>query len=366
MFKQEETAGRWEKRWHPLLRQWIIYAAHRNSRPWNTGTQEVAANDKPAYDPGCYLCPGNKRVSGNFNPPYQDVFVFDNDHPVVGHASPEVGQEAAGVFKRGQAYGVARVVCYDPRHNISMVEAGVETVEKVMQAWQLHTHEIARDERIKNILVFENKGELVGVSNPHPHCQIYATDFVFNGMVQQLENAALYQQEHGSNLFDDLLRAEQEDGRRIIFENEQAIAFIPFFARYAYEVMLFPKRRVQHFDQLEAEEIKGLAEAYHAVISRFDAIYNMSFPYTMTLHQAPVNLGKSHPDFHLYFLFLPPLRQPGLQKFLGGPESGLYTFMADTMPEEKAPELRDALNPRAAGEAAMPAIDPDSPPQSAR
>ncbi|HUR10583.1 MAG TPA: galactose-1-phosphate uridylyltransferase, partial [Flavitalea sp.] len=181
--------GNWEKRWHPLRREWIVYAAHRNSRPWNFAAKPVVTHAH-SYDPGCYLCPGNARVSGQINPDYKNVFIFENDHPVVGMDAPEPPANEksfhGSLYRKGKAAGIAKVVCYDPRHNVTLSDVMPEQVTKVFVALREEMKTFEKNETIKSVLIFENKGEIVGVSNPHPHCQIYATDFVFNLFSKEL------------------------------------------------------------------------------------------------------------------------------------------------------------------------------------
>jgi UDPglucose--hexose-1-phosphate uridylyltransferase len=194
-------------------------------------------------------------------------------------------------------------------------------------------------ETIKSVLIFENKGEVVGVSNPHPHCQIYAVDFIINVVQKELAAAAEYQKGKGKNIFADIINAEKRDDVRIIAENKGAIAFIPYFARFAYETYVFPKNRHETLITMSDEELYDLAEVFQTVARKFDANFQNSFPYIMAFAQAPVD-GNEYPDYHMHLIICPPLRQPGLMKFLAGPETGADTFMADTMPEEKAAELR--------------------------
>ena len=333
--------GKWEKRWHPLREEWIVYAAHRNARPWS-GASVAGQRQAPAYDAACYLCPGNSRVSGTANPKYKDVYVFDNDHPVVGMNAPKIPREAAfihNLYRKAPAKGIARVVCYDPRHNVTMSEMPLHRVTKVFEAWKAQMQEFLSNKDITFVLIFENKGEAVGVSNPHPHCQIYATDFTFTLIEKELGAAKKYKEEKGQNIFEAIIQAERADQIRIVTENEHAIAFVPFFARYAYEVLIFPKKRHATLATMSNEELAGMAAAFQEVTRRYDLNFGMSFPYVMAFHQAPVD-GKEYPDYHLHMLLQPPLRQPGLLKFLAGPEIGGGNFMADTIPEEKAAELR--------------------------
>ncbi len=335
--------GKWEKRWHPLRQEWVIYAAHRNNRPWSTGKSAIAEKHIPAYDPTCYLCPGNKRIHGEANPPYTDVLIFDNDHPVVGMQSPAIADMQAisgnGLYRRAKAAGIARVVCYDPRHNVTLAQVDAWQIAQIFAAWRSQMQEFLANPLIKYALLFENKGELCGVSNPHPHGQIYATDFVFKHTEQQLEAAKEYKTETGKNLFGQIIENELQDGVRIIAENSGAVAFVPFFARYAYEVMVFPKKQHATLVTMSDTELYDLAAVFSEVIRRYDLNFGLSFPYVMSVQQAPVD-GTAYALYHLHLSILPPLRQPGLVKYLAGPEIGGGNFMADTMPEDKAAELR--------------------------
>jgi UDPglucose--hexose-1-phosphate uridylyltransferase len=334
--------GHWEKRWHPLRREWVVYAAHRNTRPWNFDKKE-SISAAPDYDPGCYLCPRNKRISGIQNPDYKDVFVFENDHPVVGLNAPSIPEKFLslhdGLYKRSEAGGIAKVVCYDPRHHVTLNDISVEEVTGVFKALRSEMNLFLHHERIKSVLIFENKGEIVGVSNPHPHCQIYAVDFVINVVSKEMDAAAEYKKDKGRNIFSDIIEAEKKDELRIVAENNGAVAFIPYFARFAYETYVFPKNRHSTLVTMSNDELYDLAEVFQTVTKKFDANFQSSFPYIMAFAQAPVD-GNEYPEYHMHLIICPPLRQPGLMKFLAGPETGADTFMADTMPEEKAAELR--------------------------
>jgi UDPglucose--hexose-1-phosphate uridylyltransferase len=192
---------------------------------------------------------------------------------------------------------------------------------------------------IKSVLIFENKGEAVGVSNPHPHCQIYATDFTFKFIDQQIRIAEKLHSETGDFIYEKIIENEKKDGTRILAENENAIAFIPFFARYAYEVIILPKKQHATLITLSTKELDDLAAVFHIVVRKLDMNYGMNFPYVMSIMQAPI-IQKDNPSFRMHLWLQPPFRQPGLIKYLAGPEIGAGNFMADTMPEEKAEELR--------------------------
>jgi len=337
---KNHTEGKWEKRWHPLREEWVVYSAHRNSRPWQGGAL-IKPKASIEYDPTCYLCPGNARIHGHSNPVYKDVFIFENDHPVVGMGAPEVATaDQSELYQKASAKGIAKVVCYDPRHNITLSQMKLPNVIKVFESFQSEMVQFERNPSIHSVLIFENKGEAVGVSNPHPHCQIYATDFSFKLVAQQIRIADQYQTEHHKNIYEEIIQNEKKDAVRIIAENDHAIAFIPFFARYAYEVMIFPKNYHQSLISLSPAELAALTGVFHQVVRRMDLNFQIDFPYVMSVMQAPVD-GKRYPNFRMHLWLQPPYRQPGLIKYLAGPEIGAGNFMADTMPEDKAAELRN-------------------------
>ena len=333
----------WEERWHPLREEWVIVAAHRQDRPWIGSTVQSTAPVLPEYVPDCYLCPGNERVSGAINPRYAQTFVFDNDHPCVSPAAPSALEAPTGLYQNRPAQGIARVVCYSPKHNLTLAELTLDETRQLLQVWQQQYDELSRMPDINHVLIFENKGEVVGVSNPHPHCQIYATNFVFKTIEIEARVSQRYLDQTGRVLFQDIIAAEQQAGTRIIAENESAIAFMPYFARYAYEVFVAPKETHASIASLSAGELVDFASVLQDVLVRFDNLWQMSFPYVMPLHQAPCDDG-DYSAFHFHIEFHPPFRKPNLLKFLAGPEIGGGNFLSDTSPEEKAAELRAQSN----------------------
>ena len=329
----------WEERWHPLREEWVIVAAHRQDRPWSGGTVEHAEEELPEYLPDCYLCPGNVRVSGKRNDDYTGTFVFDNDHPSVSPDAPEELAPPTGIYRNRPARGLARVVCYSPTHNLTLGELEREEVANLLRVWQDEYTDLGARPDIAHVLTFENKGAAVGVSNPHPHCQIYATNFVFKTIETEARAAQRHLAETGRVLFQDILAAEREDGRRIIAENDSAIAFLPYFARYAYEVFVAPKQTHPSIAALSPAEVRDFAAVLKTVLVKFDNLWRMPFPYVMPLHQAPTD-GGDYSGFHFHIEFHPPLRKPNLLKYLAGPEIGGGNFLSDTSPQEKAAELR--------------------------
>ncbi|MBL8724200.1 MAG: galactose-1-phosphate uridylyltransferase [Planctomycetes bacterium] len=329
----------WEQRWHPLRRQWVVVAAHRQDRPWLGAVAPAGIETVPGFDPACTFCPGNPRLGDARNPHYQGVFVFDNDRPCVGVDAPELLAAAPGIYRNRPARGLARVVCFSPRHDLSLAELPPRSLDAVLASWQEQRRELAAFPGIAQVLCFENRGAAVGVSNPHPHGQIYATNFVWPTLRDELEATREHGADHGRSLWQDIVASECQDGRRILVENDHAIAFVPYFARYAYEVFVGPKRAVPDLLGLAAEERQALAAALGEVLVRYDNLWRAPFPYVLALHDAPCD-GTDHRGFGCHFELHPPLRKPGLLKHLAGPEVGFGGFLADTAPEEKAAELR--------------------------
>ncbi len=329
----------WEQRWHPLRREWVVVAAHRQNRPWVGETVEVARTEIPPHDDNCHFCPRNTRVHGSRNPDYEGTFVFDNDHPCVGPAAPVDLDPAPGIMRNRRADGLARVVCYTPRHDLSLATLPASGIDQLLQTLSAQYHDLGGRPEVAHVLAFENRGEVVGVSNPHPHCQLYATNFVFKTIETEVLASREHWQEHKRVLFADIIASELQDRLRILYENDSAIAFIPYFARYAYEVYVAPKATHASLHDLSDGERRDLSLALQHVLVKYDNLWQMPFPYVMVLHQAPTD-GGDYGSFHFHIEFHPPLRQPHLLKYLAGPEIGGGNFLSDTAPEAKAAELR--------------------------
>jgi UDPglucose--hexose-1-phosphate uridylyltransferase len=333
----------WEQRWHPLRREWVIVSAHRNDRPWQGEVVPPRRPDASAYDPDCYLCPGNRRVSGQWNNPYTGIFVFDNDHPCVAPGAPAELDSPPGIYRNRPATGLARVVCYSPRHDLTLTEMPEAEIVALLETLQAQYRELGAVDGVRHVLVFENKGDVTGVSNPHPHCQIYATNFVFKVVEQEAEAQNDYLTEHGRVLFQDIIATEEADGQRMITRRGRAVAFVPYFARYPYETLIAPRATHASLATLDSNEIADLAAVLKETLVRLDNLWRIPFPYVAVFHQAPTD-GAKHPGFHTYIQILPPLRKPGLLKYLAGPEIGGGNFLNDGAPEAKAAELR-AVSP---------------------
>jgi len=329
----------WERRWNPLREEWVVYAAHRNNRPWN-GAPPAGSSEK-TFDPSCHLCPGNRRVSGQTNPGYSGVHVFANDHPVLGEDAPAVKPVdfAFAGYECAPAYGLSRVICYHPDHHMSIAEMTAEEVNEVFRVFRQQTKEMLLHPRIKSVLIFENHGPVVGVSNTHPHCQLYASDFPWRHVAEQADRSGRHHAIHGADLFESIIGNERADGRRMLYEDDHVVAFIPYFARYAYETMIFPKQQGQDLTCFSDAVLVSFSTALRTVLRKMNRNFAMDFPYVLNVMQAPVD-GSSWPHYRAHLWLQPPFRQPGLIKYLAGPELGAGNFMADTLPEMKAAELQ--------------------------
>ena len=329
----------WEERWHPLRREWVVISSHRNDRPWLGETVGEARRALPAYDPTCYLCPGNARISGQRNAAYTGVYVFDNDHPCVGPSAPAGLEPPVGIYRNRPATGLSRVVCFTARHDLTLAELPHAQIVDLLRVLQEQYRELAARTEVDHVLMFENKGEVVGVSNPHPHCQIYATNFVFKTIEVEGEASASHLLEHGRALFQDIIAAEEMDGRRMLVRRQHALSFVPFFARYPYETYVAPRETRPSVADLAPGELDDFASVLGETLIRLENLWRMPLPYVMVFHQAPTD-GSDHRGFHFHIQIHPPLRKPGLLKYLAGPEIGGGNFLNDTSPEAKAAELQ--------------------------
>jgi len=334
-----ELKNNWERRWHPILREWVIIAANTNERPWSGAKVSATEEKNPDFDPGCYLCPGVTRASGTQNPEYSKPYAFTNDFSSFGLNAPDVHIDHP-LEKVEPAQGTCRVICFTPKHNITLAEMTLTEMENIYTLWQDEYRTLSANPMIKNVLIFENKGKAIGVSNPHPHGQIYATNYVPKILEQEIGSTVLYRKEKGSCLFCDLLANEVKKQDRIVCENEHFVAFIPFFARFVYETYIVPRRHVARIIELTQEELKALAAIHKDVIVKFDNLFEMSFPNISMLHNAPTEDKPENNNFHFHIEFYPPLRMPDKLKYLAGFESGGGNIINPRMPEEAAAELR--------------------------
>src|SRR5262245_53217984 len=274
----------WEERWHPLRREWVVISAHRDQRPWHGETVAHAQKQLPEYVDDCYLCPRNARVSGARNPDYAGVFTFDNDHPCVAPGAPLDLPELPTPYRNRPATGISRVVCFTPRHDLTLAELPHAQIVDLLHALQEQYRELSARPEVNHVLVFENKGEVVGVSNPHPHAQIYATNFTFKTIEIEAEASAAHLADTGRGLFQDIIAAEEADGRRIVVANDHALSFVPYFARYPFETFIAPRSRHESLADLTAAELDAFASVLQHTLIRLENLWRMPFPYVMVFH----------------------------------------------------------------------------------
>lgn len=329
------------RRLNLLTGQWVLVSPHRARRPWQGQVEKLPAEHLPAYDPTCYLCPSNQRNTGNFNPPYTGTFVFDNDFAAL--LPPEAGQAevpGSGLFTAEPEHGLSRVVCFSPRHDLTLPEMTQEEVEAVVRTWTEQTLDLGKMDFIRYVQVFENRGATMGASNPHPHSQIWATGQIPNEPAVELDHQADYWQEHGTCLLCDYIAAERESGERVVASNEYFTALVPFWAVWPFEVMLVGHRHTGSLADLTEAEVSGLADILRQVTTRYDNLFEISFPYSMGFHQAPSD-GRQYPAQHLHAHYYPPLlRSATVRKFMVGFEM-LGMPQRDLPPETAAARLRD-------------------------
>ncbi len=332
-----ETAS--HRRLNPLTGDWVLVSPHRTQRPWQGQTEKSGQAQALKYDPQCYLCPGNHRAHDAANPPYHHTFVFDNDFPAL-------LQGNAGVFdRRGlmvaeEETGICRVICFSPRHDLTLARMEVADIERVVAVWREQYRTLGAVDGINAVQIFENRGEMMGASNPHPHCQVWATRSLPNEMAKELATQTAYWREHGSPMLIDYLRLEREAGERIVFENEHFTVVVPFWAIWPFETMVLPRRHIGSLDELRAAEASALAAALKELTTRYDNLFETSFPYSMGFHQPPTD-GQAHPEWQLHAHFLPPLlRSATVRKFMVGFEL-LGSPQRDITAEAAAARLRE-------------------------
>jgi UDPglucose--hexose-1-phosphate uridylyltransferase len=327
------------RRLNPLTGEWVLVSPHRTERPWMGQTEAPTGTEIPSYDPDCYLCPGNRRAHGAVNPRYAHTFVFDNDFPAL---LPESSGEkiARGGLLVGEAErGVCRVICFSPRHDLTLARMTVEDIERVVQMWRAQYRALGAIDGINAVQIFENRGAMMGASNPHPHCQVWATESLPNEMAKELAAQTAYWREHGQPLLLDYLKLEQEVGERIVFENDHFTVLVPFWAIWPFETLVLPHRHVGAIDDLTANEPTALAAALRELTIRYDNLFETPFPYSMGLHQQPTD-GEEHGEWQLHAHFYPPLlRSATVRKFMVGFEM-LGSPQRDTTAESAAVRLR--------------------------
>jgi UDPglucose--hexose-1-phosphate uridylyltransferase len=339
------------RRYNPLLDEWVLCSPHRLDRPWQGQVETIAGERLPEYDPSCYLCPGNTRARGQRNPDYKTTFVFDNDFAALtreahGTASTD------DLLRAEPESGICRVVCFSPRHDLTLALMDAASIRPVIDTWAAEVEALGALPHIQHVQVFENKGAMMGCSNPHPHCQVWASEHVPTNPARRLASQQRYFEKNGRDLLGDYLAKEiaqelappeaasRPDGGRVVLRNEHWVVVVPFWAVWPFETMLLPVRHVRDLPSLTPAERDALADVLSRLNKRYDNLFRCSFPYSMGFHGRPTD-GGEHPYWRLHATFFPPLlRSATVRKFVVGYELTAET-QRDLTPEQAAARLRE-------------------------
>jgi len=334
-----DLQGHPHRRYNPLTGEWVIVSPHRLRRPWQGQVEESIQESRPAYDPACYLCPGNERAGGVRNPAYAGTYVFDNDFPGLLQDAPPGGVDVGGLLVSEAERGICRVVCFSPRHDLTLPELDMVALRQVVDTWADQTEELGARPLVNYVQVFENKGAMMGASNPHPHGQIWATEHLPNEPAKEQTAQLAYRAAHGACLLCDYLALELARGERIVCANDHFVALVPFWATWPFETMLLSRRHVASLPDLGDAERDALADLLQRLTTRYDNLFQTSFPYSAGFHQQPTD-GNPNLHWHLHAHFYPPLlRSATVRKFMVGFEM-LGTPQRDLTAEASAARLR--------------------------
>lgn len=330
------------RRLNPLTNEWVLVSPQRAKRPWQGQVEDPPIERLPHYDPNCYLCPGNARAGGHHNPPYEGVFVFENDFPaLLPDKASKAATESHPLFLSQPERGVCRVICFSPRHDLTLAKMPLDMIQQVVDEWALQTLELSGQfSWMHYVQIFENRGAMMGASNPHPHGQIWATEHLPREVNKEEVTQREYFSQHQRTLLATILEEEQDRQERIVYQNDHFTVLVPFWAIWPFETLVISHRPVQWIHQLQEDERRGLADALSKLTIRYDNLFKISFPYSMGFHQAPVNQGDmSHWHLHLHF-YPPLLRSATVRKFMVGYEL-LGTPQRDITAEGAAKRLRE-------------------------
>lgn len=322
-----------------LTGEQVLVSPHRNKRPWQGQVEPAANDDRPSYDPTCYLCPGNERAAGQNNPNFEQQFVFQNDFSALLPNTDTGALEENNLLKAHSERGLCKVIIFSPQHHLTLPELSNAEIKGVVETWQQEFITLQNQPWIHYIQIFENKGSIMGCSNPHPHGQIWAQESIPAEIKKETDQQLDYFKKNNRSLLADYLKQELAEKTRIIIENNHFVALVPFWAAWPYETMIISKRHIQHISQFTEEEKESLAETLKELTTRYDNIFSCSFPYSAGMHQAPVN-AEQHEEWHWHMHFYPPLlRSATVKKFMVGYEM-LANPQRDITPEQAAQTLQ--------------------------
>ena len=330
------------RRYNPLLDKWVLVSPQRAERPWQGQQEKPLASVQNQYDPKCYLCPGNSRVNGAPNPRYEGVYVFDNDFGAllrVEVTTDKIGDVSDELFKIKPERGINRVICFSHDHSLTLPEMSVEAITKVVSIWKEEYQSLGELDYINHVQIFENKGAIMGCSNPHPHGQIWAQSSIPSEVAKTQQNFKNYYYKHGATLLSDYLQRELRINERIILENNSFVALVPFWATWPYETMIISKKPVNSILAFTKEDEILFAQILKDLTTKYDNIFSISFPYSAGIHQSPTDL-ESHEEWHFHMHFYPPLlRSASVKKFMVGYEM-LAEAQRDITPEQSSEILK--------------------------
>jgi UDPglucose--hexose-1-phosphate uridylyltransferase len=328
------------RRFNPLLGEWVLVSPHRTDRPWQGQVEKTPPAQQPEYDPTCYLCPGNARAGGVRNPDYTSTFVFDNDFAALKPGTPIDRFDRDGLLVAESEPGICRVVCFSPKHNLTVANMDVPSLRKVVDTWADQFHDLGSRPLINYVQIFENRGPMMGASNPHPHCQIWSNYSIPNEVAKEQRSLSAWRETRGECLICQYAALERSSGERVIEENDAFLTVVPFWAIWPFETAVISKRHVTAIDGLDAVERDALADILQRTTARYDRLFDVSFPYSMGFHQRPTD-GQAHDEWHFHSHFDPPLlRSATVRKFLVGYEL-LAGPQRDITPEAAAERLRN-------------------------
>ncbi len=308
------------RRYNPLTGDWVLVSPHRAKRPWQGQVEDVVVEDKPTYDENCYLCPTNSRIGGAKNPNYKDTFVFTNDFSALLQDTPNGAFVTNELFKAESEKGICKVICFSPQHNLTIPDMSIEAIVKVVDLWQREYETLGNEEFINYVQIFENKGTVMGASNPHPHGQIWSQTSIPDEPAKEDIKQKAYFQKHNKSLLLAYLEQELEKNERIVVQNDSFVALVPFWAVWPFETIVISKRHLTDILEFTAQEKEDLAKIYKELTGKYDKLFNTSFPYSAGIHQKPTD-KKNREWWYFHMHFYPPLlRSATIKKFMVGYE----------------------------------------------